>query len=66
MCGSGPTHSTFLVTATNDLRHTGAQYERCCARIVLTPTSFQPTQAYSSQGSYFLKTLAPVGLSEFL
>jgi hypothetical protein len=47
-------------------RHTGARYELCCARIVLTPTSFQPTQAHSSQGSYFSKTLAPVGLSEFL
>ena len=32
---------------------------------VLKPTSFNPNQAYSTQSSYFAKTLALVGLSEF-
>ena len=36
-----------------------------CAHFVLKPTSFQPTQAYSSQSSGILRTFAPVGLSEF-
>jgi hypothetical protein len=31
---------------------------------VLKPTSFQPTQAYSTQSSHFSKTLATVCLSE--
>jgi len=35
-----------------------------CALFVLKPTSFQPTQAYSSQSSDFVQTLAGAGLSE--
>jgi hypothetical protein len=36
-----------------------------CAHFVLKATSFQPTQAYSSQSSSFEQTLAGGGLSEF-
>jgi hypothetical protein len=37
---------------------------RSCAHFVLNSTSFQLTQAYSSQSSSFEETLAGVGLSE--